>query len=190
MLLFLLTLTDQDIQEQIEYIYSHYHEEMLRYARGLLTRSSGAYDAEDAVQNAYLSIQKYIRNIDFWDDAARLRRYLLSCVRYEVIKLQKNAVYCEDIDLHINVLISDDEFVKSVNETEDYQKLIASIRSLHERYSHLMYMRWVDEMSVKEISVRMGIQQATVYKTLERGKLLLLKQLKEDGIWIAQTPQN
>ena len=190
MLLFLLAVADPSNYDRITDTYSRYHEELLRYARGRLNRTTGAYDAEDAVQSAFLSVQKYVHNIDFWDDAPRLRRYLLSCVHHEIIKLQKNAVYHEDIDLHINVLVSDDEFIRSVNETEDYNRLVAAIRKLPERYSHLMYMRWVDEMSVKEISARMEMQAATVYKNLERGKLLLLKQLKEDGIWIAQIQAN
>ena len=190
MLLFLLALADPEDHERITDIYYRYHEDMMRYARGRLSRTTGAYDAEDAVQNAFLSVQIYIHNIDFWDDAPRLRRYLLSCVRNEIVKLQSKAVYCEDIDLHVNALVSDDDFINAVDEEEDYHRLVDSIRKLPERYGHLMYLRWVEGMTVKEIAERTEIQTATVYKTLERGKLLLLKQLREDGIWIAQMQPN
>ena len=129
-------------------------------------------------------------NIDFWDDAPRLRRYLLTCVRNEIVKLQSKAVYWEDIDLHVNTLVSDDDFIHAVDEEEDYHRLVASIRKLPERYGHMMYLRWVEGMTVKQIAERTEMQTATVYKTLERGKLLLLKQLREDGIWIAQMQPN
>lgn len=178
MLIFLLALTDTDTHDRILHIYHHYHQDMLRYAAGLLERTSGAYDAEDVVQNTYVSVYQYIRNIDFWEDERRLRRYLLSCVRHEAVKLQKSAPWCEELDTHVNVLLSDDDFVRKINEAEDYRRLVESIRRLHDRYGHLMYLHWVDELSVHEIAARMEMKPTTVYKDLERGKLMLIKALE------------
>ena len=181
MLLFLLAMTSEDVHDKIILIYENYHKDMLKYAKGLMQKTSGAYDAEDAVQNAYLSIQTYIHNIDFWNDDVRLRRYVLTVVRYEVIKLVKNAVYCEDIDSYVNVLVSDADLVRAVNEMEDYQELVELIRQMKEQYAALMYMRWVEDMTVGEIAERLEMKRATVYKNLERGKLMLMKLLAERG---------
>ena len=66
MLQFLLTLTDESNHSKIEYIYNTCHDYMMRYAISrfqALGRTNFMYDAEDAVQNAFMRITRYIDKV-------------------------------------------------------------------------------------------------------------------------------
>ena len=68
MLQFLLSIADEKDHAKIEYLYNRYHEDMIRFARYRLRQKkmpNYELDAEDAVQNAFLKITKYIDKVDF-----------------------------------------------------------------------------------------------------------------------------
>ena len=81
MLQFLLTLSDESNHGKIEHIYHTYHDYMMRYAISRLQtagRTNFGYDAEDAVQNAFMKITKYIDKIDFTRGERDVKNYVLT----------------------------------------------------------------------------------------------------------------
>ena len=59
MLQFLLSITDESNHEKIMYLYNKYHDPMINYAVSKfknMNRCNYAYDAEDAVQSAFVKI--------------------------------------------------------------------------------------------------------------------------------------
>lgn len=182
MLSFLLLLSDLNDDDKLLDIYHHYYPEMLKVASFIFCGKNPAMDAEDAVQNAFVNLQKSMHRISFWDDERRLHAYVIAVVKTESYKLLKNAVYCEDIGEYVNALVSDDDFVEQINRVELYQKVVDAISRLDDRYAIPMYMHWVDELSVKEIATWLGIPVKTVYTQLSRGKYLLLEMLKKEGV--------
>ena len=94
MLQFLLTLTDESNHGKVEHIYNTYHEYMMRYAISKLQaagRTNASYDAEDAVQNAFMKIVKHIDKIDFSRGDKDVKNYCLTILCNEVYNvLQDN----------------------------------------------------------------------------------------------------
>ena len=103
--------------------------------------------------------------------------------QHECLRLQKKAVYHEDVDEYENVLVSDVDFVKQTNEMDDYQRLVQTISEMEEKYSVPMYLYWVEELEVKEIAKRLDLPAKTVYTRLNRGKLILLKLLEKEDTY-------
>lgn len=92
MLLFLYTLVDPSDHYKIEYIYNTYHNDMIKLAKSKLKRLGHPnydLDAEDAVQNAFVKITRYIKNVDISVNHNELKAYVLTTVANEVYNLKK-----------------------------------------------------------------------------------------------------
>lgn len=181
MLSFLLAISDLADHDKILYVYNTYHTTLVKYARNILRGSSKTMDEEDAVQNMYVSLIKYIHNIKCWDDERQLKAYLLTMTLHECNRLQKKSFDYENMDDFENVLVSDEDFVRAVNNSDDYQRVVRLISEMEEKYSIPMHLRWVEELDVKTIAQRLELPVKTVYTRLERGKLILMKLLEKEG---------
>ena len=177
MLQFLLTLADKSDHEKVEYIYHKYHQDMLRLARSRLSQMGSVnyqLDAEDVVQNAFVKIVRYIGKIDFSLSEQAIHSYIMAIVANEVINFLSDTVYCESWDQYENSL-PDNDFLEKLRIREQYQEVMSAIAQLDERYSITLSLRYVDNMSVKDMSVLLGIEEKSVYTRLERGKQKLLE---------------
>lgn len=180
MLQFLLTLSDESDHEKIEHIYDTYHDYMLRFAVSKFHASGRAnfrYDAEDAVQNAFVKIVKHINRIDFSRDDQDIKSYCLSILCNEIYNVMEDNRKFFDFN---EELYSKNEynFVEELEMQETYDEVVKAIEALDEKYSSTLYLALCDEMSIKQISKLMGISTKTVYTRLSRGKKLLLDSLK------------
>lgn len=182
MLLFLLTIADEGEADKVEYVYNTYHEDMLRFAKSRLKKAGlpcYLIDAEDAVQNAFVKITKYIKKIDFDTSSMEIRMYLFSVVSNEATNIIKDYKYFDDIEDYVDV-ISDERFFEEIKVRENYQEVMTAIEKLDEKYSITFLYHYHRDMSVKEIAELMGISEKTVYTRLERGRKLLLEILREE----------
>ena len=180
MLSFLLTLTDESNHGKIEYIYNTYHDYMMKYAVSKLKsmgRTNFIYDAEDAVQNAFMKIAKYIYKIDFSRDEKDVKNYCFSILNNEICNLlsDNKEIYelNQEFDFEKEYNIMDELVIK-----ENYEQVVKTIEHLDERYSSTLYFVFCQEHTVNEIAEMMGISVKTVYTRLARGKALLLDSLK------------
>ena len=81
MLAFLLTIADESDRDKVLHIYDKYYIDMMNFAKYYLKKRSDSNiqkNAEDAVQNTFVRIIKFIRLIDFNRDDKDLKRYIIS----------------------------------------------------------------------------------------------------------------
>ena len=180
MLQFLLTLTDESNRGKIEHIYDTYHEYMMRYAVSKLQtagRTNAVYDAEDAVQNAFMKITKHIDKIDFSRGEKDVKNYCLSVLCNEVSEVlnenQENFEFGEEF-------CSEKEynFIEELEIQKSYNEVVKSIKALDEKYSTTLYLIFCQEKTVNQVAEMMGLSPKTVYTRLDRGKRILLDSLK------------
>ena len=180
MLQFLLTLTDESNHGKIEHIYNTYHDYMMKYAVSKLQtmgRTNSVYDAEDAIQNAFMKITKYIDAIDFSRGEKDVKNYCFAILNNEICNvLHDNQEFFElDEDICAE---TEYNFIEELEIRENYNKIIKAIEALDEKYSTTLYLVFCREKTVNEIAEMMGISAKTVYTRLSRGKQLLLDSLK------------
>ena len=180
MLAFLLSISDTDERQHLLHIYHSYHRELLAVAAGILG-ADNRHLVEDAVQNAYLNLHKYRHRLDECADENQLHAYAVTVVKNEARHLLSDSRKNEDIDEYSNILISDDDFVHRIEQTEQYEHLVSCIMRLDDRYRIPLYLRWVEELPVKAIARMMDLPPKTVYTNLSRGKAILIKMLEEDA---------
>lgn len=183
MLQFLLTLTDESNHNKIEYIYNKYYENMLRYALSKFKsfgRRNFIYDAEDAVQNTFMRITKYIDKMDFSREEGEIKNYCFSILINEIYKVlgdnEENFEFFEEFCPE-----NEYNFIESLDLQVRYQQVVRAIEALDEKYSITLQLVFCQEKTVGEIAEMMGISAKTVYTRLARGKKLLLDSLRGEN---------
>ena len=178
---FLLSISAESVHSHIERIYHTYHGDMLRFAKRRLKQhgiKNYEIDAQDTVQNAFVKITKYINKIDFSESEEKIKAYVLSIVSNEVINTVTDYRYSDDLDEYADIL-EDEDFVEKINSKESYQKIVSIIKRMDEKYSTALMYHYCYEMSVHEIAQMLDLSENTIYTRLTRGKVILLKNIKE-----------
>lgn len=183
MLTLLFALSDEEQHPKIKYIYDSFHREMLRFATARLFmsgRKSYRYDAEDAVQNAFIKIVHAIDEIDVTVSKKSLRSYVFSILTNEIFNILREKNNFSEISEEF-----EDEnsynFIEELQIKDNYDRVVKAISRLDEIYSVTLSLIYVEEMTVSEAAAFMGVPEKTVYTRLERGRRRLLEIMKEDG---------
>ena len=180
MLQFLFTLTDESNHGKVEHIYNTYHDYMMKYAVSKLQaagRTNAMYDAEDAVQNAFMKIVKHIDKIDFYRGEKDVKNYCLTILCNEVCNALRDN---EEKFEFFEEFCSEKEYnyIEELEMQENYNEVVKAIKALDEKYSTTLYLIFCKEKTVNQVADMMGLAPKTVYTRLARGKELLLQSLK------------
>ena len=184
MLQFLLSLTDESNHGKIEHIYNKYHDYMMKCAVTKLKaagRSNFMYDAEDAVQNSFMKITKYIDAIDFSRGENDVKNYCFAVLSNEIC----NVLSYNQEDYEFDEEFCDENeynFIEELEIKERYNEVVKAIEELDERYSTTLYLALCKEMTPNEIADMMGLSAKTVYTRIARGKKLLVESLEGEKL--------
>lgn len=183
MLSFLLSLADESDHDKILYLYTHFHDAMIRAAKRKLymARIPNAADvAEDVVQNAFVKLTMYVKAINFNVSERELRSYVLSTVAREVINELEDRREHDDIDEYLNIA-SDEDFVKDLMIHERYEAVVAAIERLDEKYRLALEYHFYKKFSVKEMAELFGVPEKTIYTRISRAQKKLKEMLGEEN---------
>ena len=179
MLTFLLSIADSSNHDKIIYLYNHFYNDLFAYAYKRFVaynRKNYLYDTEDAVQNTFIKVCKYIHKIDFSLDEHKIKAYIFSILCNEISNIIKD----EKIPINFNHdIVSEDnfDFLDKIDIKNQYDEIVETIMKMDEKYSTTLLMILCEEMTVKEISKLMNISEKTVYTRFARGKKILLDSL-------------
>ena len=154
---------------------------MYKLALSLLSQSPNAEDnALEAVQMAFLCIISKYENIHFDFEEDILKAYLFSVVAHKAQNIRHGQRHYF-AEIEYDDIPDDEDFVQQLCLNEKYEAVLRIVKELNDIYSIPLELRFVQDMSVKEIAAMLGIPEKTVYTRLERGKIIIIKRLKEEG---------
>lgn len=171
MLIFLSMLeTDEERQRFME-LYSQYGNAMLRVAQRYFIGDPTM--AEDAVQNAWLRVVDKFSRLQ---DIPRKKRgaYLVIIAKNESISLLRKQH--KELPFDETVVADKGNF-----ERDNAKDITETIQEMPEIYRAVIEMRFVEELSTKEIAAALGLKETTVNVRIHRGRALLMKKLREEG---------
>lgn len=178
MLLFLLSIAETpEDRSKLSEIYDRYFLKMYNYAVSQLQTRS---EAEDAVQEAFLSLAKNISKID--DPASRAAAgYVMTTLKNKVIDVKRKKK--RDADLFNTAASENAEFDDSVFDrivkTERTEKLNNAVKRLQSRERHIILLRLYEDMSFEDIAKLTGISEGNV-KNIYYRSLVKLRTMLED----------
>ena len=180
MFIFCMVITDDDDSSaKFEHIYNSYGKQMLFVANKIL---GNLQDAEDSVQEALMRIASNIDKIDI-SDSKRLRSYVLTAARNAAIDtLKRDKLRSSKVELDEAYGASSADSSTVIINRMKYESLIKAMREIDPVYRDVLYYRFAEGMSEKDISALLGRKYGTVKMQIKRGKALLIKKLKEGGI--------
>ena len=178
MLNFLLSIAEDGTQDILKKTFTASHKDMLKVARNRLRSLKNADSAaEDAVENAFLKILKYAKNLPSSD--RELRAYAITVTINECTNIllsdDEPLSLCDDFP---DKSFDEESFIESLHLKERYDDVVKGIKLLPDRYRTALYLKYVLELSVEEIAEEIAAPIKTVYTRLCRGKMMLKEYLE------------
>lgn len=174
-IIYLSVLESEDDQDLLEYIYLNFRKQMLCYANKILNNYD---DSEDVVHNTFMDIAKNIKIFRNKEDKT-IYCYLMCATKGHAINyIRKNKK-----EIKVNQQFNERQQIRFENQNAiesiiNYNNIVDKIRSLDEKYSDVLFLFYVEELTYKEIASLLKINPSTVLTRIARGKKMLLKQLK------------
>lgn len=172
-MLIYLALLDLDCDKALfSKLHTAYKKKLLGVARSILKSQALS---EDAIQNSWMNVIRSFESVKAlpWEET---EGYLVTVVKNAANDLIKKEHTTEPIPE--NWEVPDPEAGAAIG----YQALVDLIRSMPEQYREILELKFVLEWSNKDIAEHLHMNESTVSSRIERGRELLKKILREEGI--------
>lgn len=176
MLIYLQMLDTPEERAKFETLYYAYRRTMLHIAMQILKDHQLA---EDAVQEAFLRLVKNFSKIG-QVNCPRTRMFTVIIVRNIALTMlakreEENILESPEAMIPIEYNLEED-----VLDRIAYQEVLSAIQKLPVIYRDILYLQYVEEYKLTEISKLLGIEAETVKKRAQRGRKKLLDQLTKE----------
>lgn len=167
MICLLVTMVDSpEDKRKIEKLYDKYNRLMFSVARKILRKQE---DVEDAV---YHSWERIIKNLDKIGEIECKETKNFIVIITERISID----HFRKITKRQEILV--DEYEQSpyiVTREKEFEKIEAVqwIRSIPKKYSEVLLLYYINELSIKDIAKVLGIKEGSVASRLSRGRIML-----------------
>ncbi len=171
MLIYLQMIDEPQDRHKFVKVYEAYVKLMFYVANEILHNS---HDAEDAVQQAFISIAKNMKNISEVE-CPKTRSYIVTIVENKAIDLLRAKVRRGEIELN------EDAGGLSIEYTGD-NSLAACILKLPVRYREVILLKYEQGYNTREIAKILKLTESNAGKLLQRAKNKLEELCREEGI--------
>lgn len=177
--MYMIAANDEDGIQKFEFLFKSYSRQMLSAAYAVLGNRN---DAEDAVQDALIRIAEKIDTLDM-SDKARVRRYVLTAAENTAKNmLRKESRRPKTVCIDDFYNLEDESAEIAEIDSGKFNEIVKCIMELDDTYRDVLYLKFAEDMSDKEISELLGRKYSTVKIQAKRGEALLIKKLKEKGV--------
>lgn len=153
-------------------MYELYEQGMYRVAYGVLHNKE---QAEDAVQDSFEKLLKYLPEIDA-PDSPKTQKLVLKIVRNTAIdQYRRNNKQNEWLSEQGKCGEETSTFIKSVEDREFIQQLLNAVPT---EYREIIKLRCYYGFSAKETGDILGLSEGNVNKRLERARKLIADRLE------------
>lgn len=166
---------------RFEEIYEEYYRQMFYTANKVL---NDAYEAEDAVQDAFIGIARNMKTVSEITNKTDLSYYVHTAAKHAALnRLPKKKIYTESIPLDKVPFISDNGFWRELCDKLTYEALVEAIAAIPDTYREVLYFHFVMEYTIKDTANLLNIKVATAKQRLVRGKKALIQAVQEKGVF-------
>lgn len=170
LLYYLQAIDSEEERSKFERIYYRYRSLLFAVAMKLLRHEQ---DAEDAVQQAFLSIIENLDKISA-EDCPKTRSYVVTITERKAIDILRTRSRLADVDF--------DETVRGLEAPLPGDNGLAdAMMKLPARYREILLLRYDNGYDTGELAAILHIKRGTVNRLLLRAKNALKKAMEEGG---------
>ena len=152
-------------------IVTRYQERLLRF---LLTRSASRADAEDAVQDTFINAHRYLYS---FNPRWRFSTWLYRIALRNLSRLSQHMRH----DIEVEPVATEDPLQICLAASDHENVWLTAKRLLSNDAYSAMWLRYVEDMSVKEVASALGKSVSWAKVTLLRGRRRLKLELSESA---------
>ncbi len=155
-------------------IYDHYVDTIYRF---VFFKVGNKTDAEDIVSEVFLKTWQYLQNSK--NPIQNVRALLYTISRNKVVDLYRSRSQekFEPIEFAEN-LVTQKNLSEELDLQDEVQKLVRDIRLLKQEYQEVLLLRFVEELSLKEVAKVIGKKQTNVRVMIHRA-IKKLEQVRD-----------
>lgn len=176
MFILLLSLTlDKEKRALFAALFERYKKIMFRDALAVLRNKA---DAEDAVQNACVSLMSHIDDPVFSDiGSENAKKYVRETVKNASVQILGRRGFSGPFNDGAAYSDFESDIVEKLQNKELYDAVIRTINGMDEKYRDALYRYYVLGQTVKEIAKQTHTKPDTVEKRIFRGKNIILEKV-------------
>jgi RNA polymerase sigma-70 factor (ECF subfamily) len=148
-------------------LVERYQDRLLRF---LMTRSASRADAEDAIQDTFISAYRYLAS---FDSRWRFSTWIYRIAIRNAARQRRPEWHDSDVEL----VGDDDPLAACIAHSEQTNVWVTAKRLLKDDAYDAMWLRYVEDLSVKEISSALDKSPSWTKVTLMRGRRRLSTEL-------------
>lgn len=177
---YLSILETEEDKDRFEELYRMFKQDMYAIAYGILKKKE---DAEDVVHQSFIAIADNFKKVNEIP-CQEIKSYVVVISKNNALNLYKKnkRIAKRRTDLNINTAADEVDML----ERYDYDQLVKAISELPEIYKDVMFLRYLEDFTTKEIADMLNITVSAVWKRLERAKKLLKENLERDDDYAKQ----
>lgn len=177
MLLLLSMLETPEEQSKFTRLYEKYRYLLWYVAKDILKDKDLA---EDAVQEAYLTLTRHMDQVEEVD-SPRTKRFLVTITKSRAIDMlrRERRTGVTEYEEALGEALEGDA-LDAYLQVEGYEQIVTAIRELDENYRVVLECRYLHEMSEKETARVLGLAEKTVNVRIWRARKKLQKMLSDD----------
>jgi RNA polymerase sigma-70 factor (ECF subfamily) len=162
-------MPDSSTRAEVARLVADHHAALYRYAYRL---SGSATDAEDLVQQAFVTAQAHLDQVRCGD---RVRSWLYAVLRNAFLKSRRRNVPVPAADLELSLESIPEDLPEEP--LVDSAELQEALNSLLDEFRVVVLMFYFEQRSYKEIAAELGLPIGTVMSRLSRAKAQLREKL-------------
>ena len=186
LMLYLSLIETQEKKDKFTVLYHEHRQDMFKKANDILNDPSLA---EDAVQDAFLSIAKNFSIIKCKEKCNKTRNYFVTIVKSKSIDIyrKRRIIYDKErvsYDTIEDILFDDlSDATEIVDKKEEYSNLHICIAKLPPHYQAILEMKFFHNHTNKELASIFGISENNVRVREMRARQKLEEMLNKEEVY-------
>lgn len=172
----IIALVQAGKQEFFDLMIERYREKLFFYIMRFVKNED---ETKDVLQNVFV---KALKNVDSFECERKFSSWIYRIAHNEAVnwvtRKNKKTVSIDDLDVKDSNFLASDEFGASMEKwfnLELKEVMREAIKQLPENYAEIIYLRYIDNMSYKEIADILGKPVSSVGTLIRRAKKRLLE---------------
>jgi len=172
-----MMIFDTEERAKFKELYETYRDYLYWISYNIIKNK---HDAEDCVHNSFMKVSKVLYKIDL-QQPEKTKMFLTIIAKNTAIDFYRKKKKRQDWEEADNFeeIVDWNRVEENIIDEYNYQCLIKEINNLPEKFRDVLRLRYLFDLTIKEIAEQMSASETNIYARICRAKQLLLEALEK-----------